>query len=348
MDNVLASVSAGSATDAWAVGEFYPPAGDGTILNTLGVHFDGTRWTSYPLPNVGSNLNALFSVSDMPSGEAWAVGYYVDATYKQHTLTEHFDGAAWTVVMSPSPGVRQNILYGVAALSTSDVWAVGGTQDSAGTWHTLAEHWDGDEWRIVPTIDAGSTGNVLYGVSAASCSAVYAVGIRADTAFPGKALSEVWDGREWKLVPTPSDPGGTDVALGLTAAGSSVTLVGDRESSTAPYTTFVAAGSDDGVSLVSTPNSTLGENDLFSAATASDGSTWAAGWVLDLSTGNHVTLVEHGVNGAWKLASSPNPNIANGDDGLSSVTAIPGDGLWAVGVTTNTAGNYSTLILHHR
>jgi hypothetical protein len=347
-DNVLASVSAGSSKDAWAVGEFYSPTGDGTVLNTFGEHFDGTRWTAYPLPNVGSNLNALFSVSELPSGETWAVGYYVDAHYSQHTLTEHFDGTTWTVVPSPSPGARQNILYGVAALSSSDVWAVGGSEDAGGTWHALAEHWDGDKWRIVPAVDAGSTGNVFYSISASSSRSVFAVGIQAGTSFPSKALAEQWDGEEWEIVSTPTDPGGTDVVLGVTASGSSVTLVGDRESSTAPYTTLVASGGEDGVSLTATPNSPLGENDLFSATTAADGTTWAVGWVLDLSTGNHVTITEDGVNGSWSIVRSPNPNVANGDDGLSSVTAIPGGGLWAVGVSTDASGNYATLILHHR
>ena len=71
-----------------------------------------------------------------------------------------------------------------------------------------------------------------------------------------------------------------------------------------------------------------------------------------MSTGNHNTLVEHGVNGTWKVVSSPNPQPpapgSPGDNGLASVAAIPhGGGLWAVGDTTNVDGNSAPLILFH-
>ena len=43
-------------------------------------------------------------------------------------LTEHWNGSNWSIVSSPSPGTYNgNELYGVAAISTNDVWAVGGT-----------------------------------------------------------------------------------------------------------------------------------------------------------------------------------------------------------------------------
>jgi hypothetical protein len=324
-----------------------PPAGDGTILNTLGMHFDGTRWTAYPLPNVGPNLNSLLGISMLPSGKAWAIGYFIDAEYKQRTLVEHFDGSDWSVVHSPNPGAKQNLLYGVAALSDHDVWAVGATQDAHDTWHTLAVHWDGDELGVVPTPNPGATGNLFYALSAVSSTSVYAIGQRADTGFPGKALVEHWDGKDWDVVPIETDPGGTDIALGVTATESTVTVVGDRESSKAPYTSLVLAGAAHDPDGVSTPNRGVGENDLFGATTTPSGVTWTVGWFIDPSSGNHMTLIERATGGAWSVVPSPNPNAANGDNGLSSVTPIPGGGLWAVGNTTNDPGNRATLVLHH-
>jgi hypothetical protein len=126
-----------------------------------------------------------------------------------------------------------------------------------------------------------------------------------------------------------------------------VTTVGDRESSKAPYTSYVASGAPSDVDGVSTPNRGAGENDLFGIATASDGTMWAVGWFIDPSSGNHLTLVEQGAGGTWSLVPSPSPNSANGDNGLSSVAPIPGGGLWAVGNTNNAAGNRATLVLHH-
>jgi Phosphoesterase family len=154
LDNVLAGVAAASPSDAWAVGAYYPSSSN--VLATLAEHFDGTRWTAYPLPNVGVQENTLLAVSMPSTGSAWGVGYYLNGKFQQQTLVEHFNGTVWTVVPSPNPGALQNILFGVAAITDYDVWAVGGEQDGSGLWHTLTEHWDGSSWSVVNAVDAGA------------------------------------------------------------------------------------------------------------------------------------------------------------------------------------------------
>jgi hypothetical protein len=344
LDNVLAGVSAASATDAWAVGTYYPSSSG--VLATLAEHFDGTRWTAYPLPNVGVQENVFLGVS-MPSiGSAWAVGYYVSGKFSQQTLIEHFDGNVWSVVPSPSPGALQNILFGVSAISDSDVWAVGADQDSNGVWHTLTEHWNGLTWAVVPAVDAGSSGNHFYAVKAVSSNSAYAVGQQAGAGFPNQALVEHWDGKSWSVIASPADASSA-LPLGVTATSSSLTIVGQQETDTAPYTTYAAAGVPKALSIQSTPNAGIGENDLFAADTAADGSTWAVGWDINTTTGNHEPLILQGKNGVWSLVSSP--SLGASDSGFAAVTAIPGGGLWAVGVTgaANGNGNYSTLIEYH-
>ena len=339
MDNNLAAVSAGSATDAWAIGSYIPS--NNAILQAMGEHFDGTSWTEFPLPNVGPNENSLLGVSELPSGHAWAVGYDVNAEFAQKTLVEHYDGTTWSVIPSPSPGAEQNILYGVSAVSDSDVWAVGAEQDANALWHTLTEHWNGSAWSVVPAVDAGATGNQFFAVTAVSSNSVYATGQQAGSGFPTKALVEHWNGSSWSVLPSPSDSTETLTPYGITGSDSALTAVGDRESSTAPYTTMVASGAPGSLSLVSSPNNGTGEQDLFAAATASDGSTWAAGWDL---TSSYQTLTEQGVNGTWSIVPSASPGT--GDNGFAGIAAIPGGGRWAVGVTSG-SGNFSTLIEHH-
>jgi hypothetical protein len=343
-DNNLAAVSAASASDVWAVGSYLPPTNN-TVLAALGEHFDGKRWSAYPLPNVGLNENSLLAVSMLPSGKAWTVGYFVNANYKQKTLIEHFDGTTWSVVSSPSPGDRQNILYGVAAITDNDVWAVGAEQDSAGLWHTLSEQWDGKKWSVVPTMDPGSSGNQFYAVTAVSANSVYATGQQGGTGFPNEVLTEHWDGSAWSVLSTPAAPSGSPVPLGVSGTDTALSVVGDFETGLAPYTTFVAAGAPSALSVVSTPNNGTGENDLFATAVGSDGSPWAVGWDIDPSSGNHLTLVEEVINGQWTLVPSPSPGT--GDSGLAGIAGVPAGGLWAVGVTTRTNGNFGTLILYH-
>ena len=343
-DNVLASVSAASATDVWAVGT-YLPSKTGPLA-TLGHHFDGTAWTAFPLPNVGVQQNVLLSVSMPAPGKAWAVGYFESGSFVQSTLIEHFSGGTWSVVPSPNPSSQHNILYGVAAISDTDVWAVGAQQDSSGVWHTLTEHWDGSSWSVVPAVDAGSSGNHFYAVKANASNDVYAVGQSAGAGFPNTALIEHWDGKRWSVVASPADPSATALPLGVTATNSSLTVVGQQETDTAPYTTYVAAGALGPLTIQSTPNVALAENDLFGVTTALDGSTWAVGWALDIAAGVHAPLILHGLQGMWSLVASPSfPNL---DSGLASIAAVPGGGLWAVGVTSaGNNSNYSTLIEFH-
>jgi hypothetical protein len=341
LDNNLAAVSAGSAQDAWAVGNFYN-SNDKATLRTLGVHWDGRSWTAFPLPDVGPNENTLLAVSELPTGSTWAVGYFVDSEYDQRTLVEHYDGRSWQVVASQDPG-SGNILYGVAAVSDSDVWAVGGQQDAAGIWHPLTEHWDGTSWTVVPAADPNGGGNLLYGVAALSPTNVVAAG-QTGTGFPGQALVERWNGKSWSVASTPASAGQSLVPFAVTGSGAALTIVGERETDTAPFATFVAAGAPKAVTLQDAPSVGTGENDLFGAATAADGTTWAAGWNVDPATGNFATLVEEGDAGAWSVVPSPSPGT--GDSGFAGLTAIPGGGLWAVGNQTLN-GVPATLIEYH-
>jgi hypothetical protein len=342
LDNNLVSVSAASPGDAWAVGSLLQ-SNNPAVLQTMAEHWDGTSWTETPLPDVGLNENSLFGVSELSGGRAWAVGYFVNATYHQRTLVEHFDGTSWSVVPSANPGTLRDVLYGVAAVTDSNVWAVGGQQDSTGVFHTLVEHWDGTSWSAVSVPDPNGGGNVLYAVAAVSAGDVSAAG-QEGTAFPSQALVEHFDGKNWSLENSPADPTETLTTLGLTASGSALTIVGDRENGTVPYTTEVAAGAPSSLALVTSANVGAGENDLFGATTAGDGTTWAAGWLIDPATGNHRTLVEHGVGGVWSVTTTPDPGT--GDTGFASIAAVPGGGLWAVGVTSG-SGNFSTLISFH-
>ncbi len=132
----------------------------------------------------------------------------------------------------------------------------------------------------------------------------------------------------------------------MTATATSLTFVGERETDTAPYTTQVAAGAPGALSIQTTPNAGTGENDLFAVTTAADGSTWAVGWDIDTTTGNHDPLIVQGVNGVWSLVSSPSL-VTGGDSGFAAITAIPGGGMWAVGVTASAKSNFSTLIEFH-
>jgi uncharacterized membrane protein len=119
-------------------------------------------------------------VKAISPSDAWAVGSADSGVADQTTLTLHWDGRRWTIVPSPRPGtLGLNVLYGVAANSGNDVWAVGSYTNTGEFAQTLTVHWDGVSWSVVPS-PSGSN-DIVYGVSSASANDIWAVGRSQNT-----------------------------------------------------------------------------------------------------------------------------------------------------------------------
>jgi len=152
-------VSADAPNDIWAVGY------SGLNFVTFSEHYDGKSWGLVNTPNVGTGPNVLNGVVALAPNDVWAVGY---STASQQpppgkfdvptkTLIEHYDGTGWSVVPSPNVGpnsqYQSNKLYGVTAVSPTDIWAFGSYFAASGSEYqmTLILHWDGTSWSLVPS-----------------------------------------------------------------------------------------------------------------------------------------------------------------------------------------------------
>jgi len=93
---------------------------------------EAAAWTVVKSPSPGVAGNVLPAVASVSANDVWAVGEATDATGRQLTLTEHWNGTAWSVVASPNVGSANNTLLAVAAVSTTDVWAVGRAEGPGG------------------------------------------------------------------------------------------------------------------------------------------------------------------------------------------------------------------------
>jgi hypothetical protein len=198
----LSSVRAVSANDVWAVGLYYNNAGNS---QTMIEHWNGKKWRIVPSPSPGFSANGLGGLAVVSATDIWAAGAQSsDQGNSYQTLIERWDGTQWSVVPSPSPGSYANALGGMTAVSASDVWAVGEYQNFQGNFvlRTLAEHWDGKNWKVVPTPDVGSFGNILFDVSARAGTDVWAVGYYYSTPELTRTLIERWDGKRWNVVPS--------------------------------------------------------------------------------------------------------------------------------------------------
>jgi hypothetical protein len=282
-------VSAASARDVWAVGNFYTDANPNLFRN-LGVHWDGSRWTAVALPNAGLGENTLFGVSALPSGGAWAAGYFADDAFRIRSLIERRNGSSWSIVPSPDPGSSRDPLFGVAALSDRDVWAVGGSQDSVeGPFHTLVEHWDGTTWRVADSPTSSSESYDPY----AAVGGTWAVGDRESDQSPQRTLG--LNLATGQAATTPDVGAGENDLYAATAKGGAVWAAGrvtDRANDhTSTLVERLHAGS---WAVVPTPNP--GGNSVasgFGGVTAtSPAAAWAVGSTNDGVTRNR-TLIEH-------------------------------------------------------
>src|SRR5262249_35727414 len=78
---------------------------------------------------------------------------------------------AWTGAQPPSASVHNNNeLHSIAVLSACNAWAVGSFDRSSNVQQTLIEHWNGSNWKIIPSPSPGSQDNILFSVRAASPS----------------------------------------------------------------------------------------------------------------------------------------------------------------------------------
>ena len=118
----------------------------------------------------------LLGVAATSPSNAWAVGEAENTAMRLRTVTEHWNGRAWTLVPSPSAGT-QSALSGVAAIH-GQAWAVGGS--FARTSRPLVLHWTGHTWQRAATPLASDV--QLDGVAVVIPNQVWAVGAKDQSA----------------------------------------------------------------------------------------------------------------------------------------------------------------------
>jgi hypothetical protein len=181
--NFVKAISAVSTNDVWAVGSDVDSFSGNT--DELILHWNGTQWSVLPTLPIGQT--SLVAVHAVSSNDVWAVGTSLgDNGGDSRNLALHWNGTAWSKVPVPNVGnsVNPNFLFGVTALSSHDVWAVGAAAGGAlGVNQSLIEHWNGSAWSIVPSPSNpnGSTSTTLVGVAAVAPGNVTAVGSRDST-----------------------------------------------------------------------------------------------------------------------------------------------------------------------
>jgi hypothetical protein len=133
----LDGVTIVSATDAWAVGDYYT----GTTVGSLWEHWNGSRWNV--VTSGGLNV-ALTSVVNFGADDVWAAGNYQTGG----AVIAQWNGT--TVVRAKIPSGGQNTqLFQITGSSPTDIWAIGTSSVHNGPSRTLLYHYNGTAWSLI-------------------------------------------------------------------------------------------------------------------------------------------------------------------------------------------------------
>jgi hypothetical protein len=114
---------------------------------TVIERWDGSSWTKMGTVPVDVQDPAITAIAP---DDVWLVGTRYPPGHRSRTFTEHWNGAAWTVIASPNRGPRiANGLSDVTALAPDKVWAVGASSADSAPAKTLTMRWNGAKWSIV-------------------------------------------------------------------------------------------------------------------------------------------------------------------------------------------------------
>lgn len=164
--------------DAWAFGS--TDLSGATPGTPVAEHWNGTNWSSSPLPAGLSSTIAAASV--VSASSVWAVTEYGGDIL-------HWNGSTWSVDHHvPGSGL---LFSGITAISDSDVWAFGssGFGPGLGTWH-----FDGHTWTHITT----GLGAGVNSASAVSASDIWGIG--TSRSGPTGDILVHYDGTTWTRV----------------------------------------------------------------------------------------------------------------------------------------------------
>jgi hypothetical protein len=224
----LSSVTCPSAAMCMAVGT----ANRGNVAE----RWNGKGWSTLPISvPAGTILEGLDTVSCVSATNCTALGEYDDGNDVHQPQAQHWNGARWTMQLTPSaPDTSE--LVSVSCPAQNACVAVGNAPVDEGPPLPLAESWNGHSWAMLPAPPHPDAYALLNGVSCTSAHSCIAVGVAcasSDQCFGSRnlliALAERWNGTKWTILRTPA-PSGADLESVSCTSARACTAVGHGKS----------------------------------------------------------------------------------------------------------------------
>ncbi len=290
----------------------------------LAEAWNGSKWAVESTPNPSAaRISELSGVSCTTPTACTAVGSYSNSSNQQLTLVEVWNGTAWAIQPSPTPGGALGAgLVAVSCRSQSACTAVGFFTNSAYQQVPLAEVWNGSSWVVQSTPNpVGAQSSELSGVSCTTPTACIAVGLYTNSAYRQLPLAEVWNGTTWSLqtVPNPGGPSSVLTAVSCTAS-SACTSVGYYTNSAGQQVTLAERWN--GIKWVVQVSASGDEGGMLNGVScAAAGSCTAVGVGYDYGFGSPAALAEVWNGTAWTAQTVPR-STGDTSSGLNGVSCI--------------------------
>jgi photosystem II stability/assembly factor-like uncharacterized protein len=255
----------------------------------------------------------------------------------------HLDGRTWAIVPTPNFDPQENYIYGIAALSSNNVWAVGRSRQT--NYAPFIINWNGQQWTksVLPALS--DTDNILYAISAQASNDIWVVGqVGTNALHAQRALILHYNGVDWQA--KPQGAGGEAYALfGVDARTSN-----DAWAVGYTYTTFdftqPLAMRWNGTKWEPT-ETTQGLNRrnhrLYAVAVVGPNDVWAVG-EAGVVYGPKAPFIQHWRGDYWEPVGAP--VISEEGAILTAITASAPNDIWAVGYFL-ASGSRRVLLLHY-
>jgi hypothetical protein len=316
-------------------------APDGTLKN-----FEGSWSVASPANPSEAKETTLSSSSCVAYTECIAVGFYKNSAGTIVLLAERLNGETWELQTPVTPSeAKESRLTSVSCTTMSACTAVGYYKDSAGTFVTLAERWNGTKWEIQTTVNPSEAKESrLLSTTCTSGTACRAMGYYMNAAGTIVTLIEAWNGTKWEQQESPNPAEAKESRLNGNFCYwiSGCVAVGNYKNSSGSIVTLAENWRGSSWAVLTTPNPSGAKESVLSAAgcgTSED--CMAAGYYVN-SSGTKVTLAERFAWGSWELIATPNPSGAK-ESVLDGVSCESFTDCMATGYYVNSSGKKVTL-----
>jgi hypothetical protein len=164
-----------------------------TTRHRLVLHWNGRAWGRIKPPP--RRAGRLWKVEVLGPRRIWVLGLG-----KQDAIYE-WNGSRWTALPCP-PEIAELGWLDLAVRTATDAWATTGTATAARAPGPYVVRWDGRRWsrKAWPRLQAA----LLEAIAPLSSDYAWIVGSVGFGGSPSRTLIMRWNGRTWRVVPSPS------------------------------------------------------------------------------------------------------------------------------------------------